>query len=263
MEKTVKVFNSKMRSTGSEEIAKPQKQLPAIRPELSWPPRQPSFPILPPKKKIINDNTHLPERPGAIKRPAPETIESIAPISFKRQVLSELYKDGDVDKLAKSRTDTINLQRDWRQFSTNLPPTPGKVKSAVDVKSLATTKAKSLSSEERVMDFGNKPKSKDPRIRGERMGSMLLPNNNRSSQNLINRPSRGVPQIFPGPTQGFSDGVLHRSVLQRIPGSRKSTDPKAATVKEMAKPQEQLPTIRQELLWPPKQPSKNSKYKIP
>ncbi|CAG9763711.1 unnamed protein product [Ceutorhynchus assimilis] len=47
------------------------------------------------------------------------------------------------------------------------------------------------------------------------MGSMLSLNNNLFSQNLINRPSRGVPQIFSGTTED----------------PHKSIDPKMATVR--------------------------------
>ncbi|CAG9771743.1 unnamed protein product [Ceutorhynchus assimilis] len=78
--KTVKVFNSKMRSTGLEEIAKPPPkrsskkptpsiQLPTIPLKRPSPPRES---LVPPEKKIKIDKVDKPDRPGAIKLIAPK-----------------------------------------------------------------------------------------------------------------------------------------------------------------------------------------------
>ncbi|VEN48749.1 unnamed protein product [Callosobruchus maculatus] len=77
--KTVKVFNSKMRSTGLEEEVKPAPprpvkkptpsvQLPTIPMKRPSPPREShKDPPIPPEKKLKFDKVDLPERPGAIK----------------------------------------------------------------------------------------------------------------------------------------------------------------------------------------------------
>lgn len=79
--KTVKVFNSKMRSTGLEEEVKPAPprsatankkptpsvQLPTIPQKRPSPPKDIRDPILPPEKKLKLDKIDVPERPGAIK----------------------------------------------------------------------------------------------------------------------------------------------------------------------------------------------------
>lgn len=77
--KTVKVFNSKMRSTGLEEEVKPAPprssgkkptpsvQLPTIPQKRPSPPKDIRDPIVPPEKKLKIDKIEGPERPGAIK----------------------------------------------------------------------------------------------------------------------------------------------------------------------------------------------------
>lgn len=79
--KTVKVFNSKMRSTGLEEEVKPAPprtatgskkptpsvQLPTIPQKRPSPPKDLRDPIVPPEKKLKMDKIEGPERPGAIK----------------------------------------------------------------------------------------------------------------------------------------------------------------------------------------------------
>ncbi|XP_023024330.2 uncharacterized protein [Leptinotarsa decemlineata] len=76
--KTVKIFNSKMRSTGLEEEVKPAParavkkptpslQLPTIPMKRPSPPRDIKDPIIPPEKKLRMDKVDIPDRPGAIK----------------------------------------------------------------------------------------------------------------------------------------------------------------------------------------------------
>lgn len=79
--KTVKVFNSKMRSTGLEEEVKPalprsvtankkptsSVQLPTIPQKRPSPPKDIREPVNPPEKKLKLDKIDIPERPGAIK----------------------------------------------------------------------------------------------------------------------------------------------------------------------------------------------------
>ncbi|KAF7266284.1 hypothetical protein GWI33_020316 [Rhynchophorus ferrugineus] len=86
--KTVKVFNSKMRSTGLEEEVKPPPprgskkpspsvQLPTIPPKRPSPPREHIG--VPPEKKLKVDKVDLPERPGSIKlippKPKPAVLQ--------------------------------------------------------------------------------------------------------------------------------------------------------------------------------------------
>ncbi|KAJ8921092.1 hypothetical protein NQ315_015889 [Exocentrus adspersus] len=88
--KTVKVFNSKMRSTGLEEEVKPAPprpvkkptpsvQLPTIPAKRPSPPREHRDPIVPPEKKLKIDKVDVPERPGAIKlippKPKPAVLQ--------------------------------------------------------------------------------------------------------------------------------------------------------------------------------------------
>lgn len=78
--KTVKIFNSKMRSTGLEEEIKPAPsrvatgkkpipsvQLPTIPQKRPSPPKDIREPIIPVEKKLKIDKIDVPERPGAIK----------------------------------------------------------------------------------------------------------------------------------------------------------------------------------------------------
>lgn len=79
--KTVKIFNSKMRSTGLEEEVKPAPprsattskkptpsvQLPVIPQKRPSPPKDVRESIVPPEKKLKMDKIDAPERPGAIK----------------------------------------------------------------------------------------------------------------------------------------------------------------------------------------------------
>ncbi|XP_050306727.1 serine/threonine-protein phosphatase 1 regulatory subunit 10-like [Anthonomus grandis grandis] len=89
--KTVKVYNSKMRSTGLEEEAKPPPprtgkkptpsiQLPTIPSKRPSPPRDSTTSSgMPPEKKIKIDKVDIPERPGAIKlippKPKPAVLQ--------------------------------------------------------------------------------------------------------------------------------------------------------------------------------------------
>lgn len=91
--KTVKIFNSRMRSTGLEEEAKPAPSRPVkkVAPPAPLPPpmslkrASPSKdikePVLPPEKKIKIDKVDIPERPGAIK---------LIPPKPKRKLLHQL-----------------------------------------------------------------------------------------------------------------------------------------------------------------------------
>ncbi|KAJ8983425.1 hypothetical protein NQ317_005890 [Molorchus minor] len=94
--KTVKVFNSKMRSTGLEEEVKPAPprpvkkptpsvQLPTIPPKRLSPPREHREIIVPPEKKLKIDKIDIPERPGAIKLipPKPKRVRREAGESYQ------------------------------------------------------------------------------------------------------------------------------------------------------------------------------------
>lgn len=94
--KTVKVFNSKMRSTGLEEEVKPATprsattnkkpissvQLPTIPQKRPSPPKDIREPFVPPEKKLKMDKIDGPERPGAIK---------LIPPKPKRKFMKTLY----------------------------------------------------------------------------------------------------------------------------------------------------------------------------
>ncbi|CAH1991911.1 unnamed protein product [Acanthoscelides obtectus] len=96
--KTVKVFNSKMRSTGLEEEVKPAPprpvkkptpsvQLPTIPMKRPSPPREHKEPAIPPEKKLKMDKVDLPERPGGVKLIPPKPKRGIqtgnvAPLTF-------------------------------------------------------------------------------------------------------------------------------------------------------------------------------------
>lgn len=90
--KTVKVFNSKMRSTGLEEEVKPAPsrsaitnkkpipsvQLPTIPQKRPSPPKDIRESIVPPEKKLKLDKIDVPERPGAIKLIPPKPKREFA-----------------------------------------------------------------------------------------------------------------------------------------------------------------------------------------
>lgn len=90
--KTVKVFNSKMRSTGLEEEVKlapprsgttnkkpiPSVQLPTIPQKRPSPPKDIREPFIPPEKKLKMDKIDVPERPGAIKLIPPKPKRKFA-----------------------------------------------------------------------------------------------------------------------------------------------------------------------------------------
>lgn len=94
--KTVKVFNSKMRSTGLEEEVKPAPprsattnkkpvpsvQLPTIPQKRPSPPKDIREPITPPEKKLKMDKVDVPERPGAIKLIPPKPKRECSSIFF-------------------------------------------------------------------------------------------------------------------------------------------------------------------------------------
>ncbi|XP_018562943.1 serine/threonine-protein phosphatase 1 regulatory subunit 10 isoform X2 [Anoplophora glabripennis] len=124
--KTVKVFNSKMRSTGLEEEIKPAPprpvkkptptvQLPTIPPKRPSPPREHRDPVLPPEKKLKIDKVDVPERPGAIK---------LIPPKPKPPVLQE--SDLFMDALTASATTKKEPKKRKRRASVTKesPPSP-------------------------------------------------------------------------------------------------------------------------------------------
>lgn len=117
--KTVKVFNSKMRSIGLEEDIKPapprptkkptpSTQLPSIPTKRPSPVKEIRDPVVPPEKKIKLDKIDVPERPGAIK---------LIPPKPKRKFFAMLYLFGllffrSTRESGRRLSDTQSLWRD-------------------------------------------------------------------------------------------------------------------------------------------------------
>uniref|UniRef100_A0A6P7EXL0 Serine/threonine-protein phosphatase 1 regulatory subunit 10-like n=1 Tax=Diabrotica virgifera virgifera TaxID=50390 RepID=A0A6P7EXL0_DIAVI len=127
--KTVKVFNSKMRSTGLEEEVKPAPSrvavkkpttlatLPPIPLKRSSPPRDIREPSIPPEKKIKMDKVDIPDRPGAIKLIPPKP----KPILQESDLFSDALTAATSKKEPKKRRRRLSSSKETPTSPTTSP----------------------------------------------------------------------------------------------------------------------------------------------
>ncbi|XP_066260683.1 serine/threonine-protein phosphatase 1 regulatory subunit 10 [Euwallacea similis] len=129
--KTVKVFNSKMRSTGLEEEAKPPPprssvkkstssiQLPTIPPKRPSPPRDISS--VPPEKKLKIDKVDIPDRPGAIKLIPPKPKPAV--LQESDMFMDALMTASVPKKDAKKRKRRLSVTKEGNSATAETPVT--------------------------------------------------------------------------------------------------------------------------------------------